>query len=140
MRSSFNKVMGFSLIELMVAIAIIGILAAVALPSYQDYVRQSNRSGAKAILLENAQFMEQFYTENNRYNLADGTAPPLPVSKSPRSGTAQYGIGVAFPTNQSFILTATPTGTMTGDTCGALTLRNTGAQGAGGDDAECWNR
>jgi len=140
MRSSFNKAMGFSLIELMVAVAIIGILAAVALPSYQNYVRQSNRSGAKTILYENAQFMEQFYTENNRYDQdLGGTAPTLPIAQSPRTGTAQYTITRALAAN-TFTLTATPTGSMTGDTCGVLTLTNTGVQGAGGNVADCWNR
>lgn len=140
--SSFDKRAGFSLIELMVAIAIIGILAAIALPSYQNYVRQSNRAVAKGILLDNAQLMEQFYTENNRYNQAlDGTAKTAPdITQSPRAGAAQYDIAIDFPTNNSFVLTATPTGSMTGDMCGALTLTNTGAQGAGGSVEDCWNR
>ena len=68
----FDKLMGFTLIELLIAIVIVSILTAVAFPSYQNYVRQSNRAAAKAILYENAQFMEQFYTENNRYDATAG--------------------------------------------------------------------
>mgnify|MGYP000333136426 CR=1 FL=1 len=140
-----NKLKGLSLIELMVTVAIIGILAAVALPSYQNYVMQSNRAVAKAILLENAQFMEQFYTENSRYDQTPGgVAVALPLAQSPRpggGGAIQYNINVATPTPNTFTLQAVPTGSMAGDVCGTLTLTNTGVQGAsGGTVAQCWNR
>lgn len=139
--SGFSKMAGFSLIELMVAVAIVGILAAVAMPSYQEYVRQSNRSAAKSVLLENAQLMEQFYTENNQYKKdIGGNTKTVPLDKSPKSGTTQYTISIAYPTDHSFTLTATPTGTMTGDKCGKLTLKHNGSQGAEGNVAECWNR
>ncbi|WP_375541063.1 type IV pilin protein [Nitrosomonas sp.] len=133
--------MGFTLIELMIAIAIVGIIAAVALPSYQNYVRQSNRAVAKAILHENAQFMEQFYTENNRYDQdSGGNAVALPIIQSPRTGAAQYNITLQPVGNATFTLQAVPAGTMVGDVCGTLTLTNTGLQGAGGNVADCWNR
>ena len=135
---------GFTLVELLVAVAIVGILTAVALPSYQNYVRDANRAAAKAILYESAQFMEQFYTENNRYDQdLNGNAVALPValSQSPRTGVAQYQITLQQPVaNAAFTLQAAPVGSMVGDVCGTLTLTNTGLQGAGGDVAACWNR
>ena len=133
--------MGFTLIELMIAVAILGILAAVALPSYQNYVRQSNRAVAKAILYENAQFMEQFYTENSRYDqTVGGAAVALPIAQAPRTGAAQYNISLQAVANVTFTLQAVPVGTMAGDACGTYTLTNTGVQGAGGTVAACWNR
>lgn len=138
----FDKLMGgFTLIELLIAIVIVSILTAVAFPSYQNYVRQSNRAVAKAILYENAQFMEQFYTENNRYDQTiGGAAVVLPIAQAPRTGVAQYNISLQAAANATFILQAIPVGTMVGDACGTYTLTNTGAQGAGGTVAECWNR
>ena len=132
---------GFTLVELLVAVAIVGILTAVALPSYQNYVRDTNRGVAKAILYENAQFMEQFYTENNRYDqdLA-GNAIVIPLIQSPRTGAIQYQISLQAIANTTFTLQAVPVGSMVGDVCGTLTLTNTGLQGAGGDVAACWNR
>ncbi len=152
MKQSFYtfKVMGFTLIELMITVAILGIIAAVALPSYQDYVRQSTRTVAKSILYENAQFMERFYSQNNQYDAtvgADGMidtgddiAVVLPILQSPRTGTRQYAISLQSVLNNTFVLRAVPTGSMAGDVCGTLTLSNTGAQGADGNVADCWNR
>lgn len=153
MNSKFStiKATGFTLIELMIAVAILGILASVALPSYQNYVRQSNRAVAKSLLYENAQFMERFYTQNNQYDAtvgADGVANrggddiavALPFTQSPRNGTAQYNISLQAVTDNTFVLQAIPTGTMTGDVCGTLTLTHTGLQGADGNVADCWNR
>ena len=153
MNSKFStiKATGFTLIELMIAVAILGILASVALPSYQNYVRQSNRAVAKSLLYENVQFMERFYTQNNQYDAtvgADGVANrggddiavALPITQSPRNGTAQYNISLQAVTDNTFVLQAIPTGTMTGDVCGTLTLTHTGLQGADGNVADCWNR
>ncbi|WP_374563098.1 type IV pilin protein [Nitrosomonas sp.] len=151
LKFSSIKVTGFTLIELMVAVAILGILASVALPSYQNYVRQSNRAVAKSLLYENAQFMERFYTQNNQYDAtvgADGVANrggddiavALPLTQSPRNGTVQYNISLQAVTDNTFILQAIPTGTMAGDICGTLTLTHTGVQGADGNIADCWNR
>lgn len=145
------KAAGLTLIELMITIAILGILASIAFPSYQNYVRQSNRTVAKSLLYENAQFMERFYSQNNQYDAtvgADGianaggddVAVTLPVTQSPRNGTAQYNISLQAVANNTFTLQAVPVGPMAGDICGTLTLSNTGAQGAGGGIADCWNR
>lgn len=150
--ADLKKLKGFTLVELMVAVVIIGIVVAVALPSYQNHVRQSNRAVAKAILLENAQFMERFYTVNNQYDAtvgADGIANAggddvdvvLPLTQSPRTGAvAQYNISLQAVADATFTLRAVPVGSMAEDICGTFTLTNTGVQGAGGDVASCWNR
>lgn len=152
MKEDFSKLKGFTLIELMITVVIISILAAVALPAYQNHVQRSNRAIAKAILLENSQFMEQVYTVNNQYdatvgadgmvNTADDVAVILPFTQSPKNSVElQYAISLQAVTDATFMLQALPTGSMTGDVCGTLTLTNTGVQGAtGGDAAGCWNR
>jgi len=126
---------GFTLIELMVVVAIVGILAAVAYPSYQEHVRRANRAEARGILLEMAQLLERNFTKANSYeNFA------LPVSQSPRTGTARYTIQFSAdtPTRNTYTLEAVPEGSMAGDTCGTLTLTQTGVRGAEGSVAECW--
>ena len=77
---------GFTLTELMITVAIVGILASIAYPSYQDSVRKSRRGDAKAALMENAGFMERYYSTNFRYTATAGTAgcPALPVQCLPR--------------------------------------------------------
>ena len=138
---------GFTLIELLVAVTIVGILAAVAVPAYQSYVAQGNRAEAKGILLEASQFMERNYTTANRYDqdsAGNATALPPALTTSPKlgNGSAKYNITAAYGAApaQTFTLSATPTGTMTGDSCGTLTLDNTGKQGAGGTVPDCWQR
>lgn len=137
---------GFTLIETMIVVAIVGILASIAYPSYQEHVRRSNRVEARGILLEMAQLLERNYTEANRYDqTSSGAGFNLPVTQSPRTGTAKYTIQFAesSPTQNTYTLEAIPTGSMSSDTCGTLSLTNTGVRGASGAaDAEaiakCW--
>ena len=135
---------GMSLIELVIVVSIIGILSAIAYPSYTQYVQRGNRAEARSILLETTQFLERNYTLANRYDQTSAgvaiTNSTLPFQQSPKSGTAKYNVTVNFPDTETFTLSAAPTGVMAGDTCGTLTLTNTGTQGAGGSVAECWGR
>lgn len=145
--------LGFTLVELMITVAILGILASIAYPGYRDYVIRANRADARAALVENAQFLERNFTVANSYRDTTtldtdpdneggfvSTAGQLPRKKSPESGAAKYDITVAFSNNgRGFTLSAAPTGSMAGDACGTLTLTHTGLRGAGGDVAKCWN-
>jgi len=120
---------GFTLIELMIVVAVVGILAAVAYPSYQRYIENSRLVDAKGVLLEAAQYMEREYTTNNQY---PASLPPSLQSAPKDSGTAHYTITVNLPDSQSFTLTATPAASTS---CGNLTLTHTGQR----TPANCWN-
>lgn len=141
-RSSLQRNSGFTLIEVMVVVAIIGILSAVAFPSYTEYIRRGNRAEATAALLEAQQFMERYYAANNRYSTTVNGNPTLParLQTLPSSGGTRYTLGVAATVN-TYTLTATPSGSMAADKCGALTITNTGVKGrssTGPTVAECW--
>ena len=130
---------GFTLIEILVVVAIVGILTAIALPNYLEHVKAGHRSEAKADLTELAQFMERYYTENNKYSGA--TTSSLPFTQSPRSGTAYYSVTLttAADSPDTFTLTLTPTGTMDGDRCSTLALDQSGAFTKGAStQANCW--
>lgn len=143
-----NKARGFTLIELMIVVAIIGILATIAYPNYQEYVRRGQRAEAKSQLMAAAQFMERNFTMNNSYagvGAAQLTAAGL--QQSPRlPAAAAYNIGFAVATTATtYALQAVPVGAMAGDRCGTITLNETGQQGANGATvgalvAECWGR
>jgi type IV pilus assembly protein PilE len=118
---------GFTLIELMITVAIIGILAAIAMPSYQQYVLKANRADAKAILMESAQFMERYFTTNNTY--VGATVLSAVVPKNADVTSKKYDISfTATPTAGAFTLQSVPVGNQATDTCGTLTISNTGAQ------------
>ena len=141
---------GFTLIELLIAIAVLSIITAIALPNFREHIRRGRRLEARSLLLENAQFMERFFTENNRYNLrADGaTAVVLPILASPRSGTVLYIISfdtLAPITADTFNLRAVPVadGAMEADACGTYLLSNLGVRANLNNtksSAECWSK
>lgn len=126
---------GITLIELMVVVAIIGILASIAYPSYVDYVRRAKRADAQAILMENAQFLERYFTTNGTYEDA-----VLPKSQSPENGTADYNMTAPTLTAVAYTLQAEPTGSFSDPLCGTLTLSHTGnrTESGTGSVADCW--
>lgn len=141
------RMKGFNLIELVVGIAIIGILAAVAYPSYSDSVRKSRRAEAKAALVELAQWMERNYSESFAYNEnSAGTAlaaNDIPIKKTPKEGTAEYyKITLDNWDEDSFTLLATPQAPQNVDGCKTLTLTHTGEKNVSADATisrdKCW--
>ena len=134
-----KDVRGFTLIEVMIVVAIIGIIAAIAVPSYQSYVENSRRNIAKSDLVELAHWMERRYSENFDYR-DDGNDPSLPFTMSPRDNAAGkqfYDISFDGTVGRgSFVLQAEPVHGQSGDDCGILTLDDQGNKGAAEDD--CW--
>lgn len=122
-----KKQNGFTLIELMIAVLVLGVLAAIAIPSYQGYVRRTACEDAKATLMGAANLLERFRAQNNTYTgAALGSYVQAPVD-----GKKQFTISIdSSSTATTFGLTATPTGLLSGK--GTLTLASTGARGATG--------
>jgi type IV pilus assembly protein PilE len=140
--SVLQKSRGFTLIELMIAVAILGILSAIALPAYKQYVERGYRANAKTVLLEGAQFMERYRAVNFKYVDATNNPPTLAagLQVSPKEGGARHAIALSSVDATSFTLTATPTG-WTDALCGSLSITNLGVKGqSAGDAATCWNK
>lgn len=141
-RGAYRRAQGFSLIELMITLAIIAILASLAYPSYQEHVAQGRRGEAMAALMEGAQALERYYSANGRYLNGGNVAAVFPA-QVPATGAARYTIATTIATADTFTLRATRVGIMAGDDCGDFEITHAGARqlnGATRPVDECWRR
>jgi type IV pilus assembly protein PilE len=125
---------GFTLIELMITVAVVAILSAIALPSYSRYVLRTGRTEGRNLLVSTAALQERFRYANPGY--APNLAALGITNAMSENNRYELSMSVAGTNNQTFTLTATPKNSQTSDTCGALTLTHAGVKGAAGTD--CW--
>lgn len=151
---NFKKIkrqQGFTLVELMIVVAIIAIITSIAYPSYRENVIRSNRAEAKAGLLENAQYMERFFTENNSYEKSlSGTEPKLPRERTPYSEAddtkIKYKIEIKDKTQTTFTLQAVRENSMSEDACKTFTINGLGQKKIDGTpdtpmtEETCWSK
>ncbi|WP_282561177.1 type IV pilin protein [Motilimonas sp. E26] len=134
--SSKQPNQGFTLIEVMITVAIVGILAAIAYPSYMQYILTSNRSQATVELTEIANLQEQYYLDHNQY--ADDLSLLGYPSASIETQGGSYKVKLSNTDRLiDFTVTATPINRQAGDShCASFTLNHQQIKGATHDD--CW--
>jgi type IV pilus assembly protein PilE len=133
LKTKIKAYQGFTLIELMITVAIIGILTSLAYPSYLDQVRKTRRANAQSDLVELASYMERYYTQNYKY-----IGAALPFEESPKQGSTKYYAlsVVSTSTPAGYTITATPKNGQDADSCGTMTVTHTGAYSAA--LTTCW--
>jgi len=131
--STKNSQKAFTLIELMITVAIIAILAAIVLPNYSNYLKRAHRTDAQAAMLNLAQYMESQYNASFAYPDVDNIPPRL---MSPPNIRDYYTFDETTTSGQSFIIKAVPTAKQNDTQCGTLTLNEKGEKGA--TTSGCW--
>lgn len=131
---------GFTLIELMIVLAIIAILVAVAYPSYQNSVRKTKRAEGQALLLAAAQMQERHFTRFLKYGttlITSGEETATDVFVKDTSDGGYYKLKLSGG-GAAYALTAEAQGAQANDSCGNLTLDNLGVKDATGSNVNCW--
>jgi len=137
---------GFTLIELLIVVAVVGILGAIAFPSYTQYVIRGKRAEGRTALMDAAALQERFYSDCNRYgSLGNSTrdcgAGEAVIGTTSENGKYNLTVNPASPTT-TYTLKAAPTFADT--ECGTLTLTNAGTKGMEGgsttDVKTCWGK
>ena len=132
------RALGFTLIELMIALAIVGVLAAVALPSYSSYIAKARRADARTQLVQVAQFMQRFYAANDSFSLDRANNEvinqvPASLKQSPAGSAKIYDLTIPSatltPTGFEIRMVPVAGGVMGQDPCGTFTLTSTGLRG-----------
>lgn len=137
-RTRTRSTQGFTLIEMLIVVGLIGILASISYGAYTNYVRDSFRAEAQSTLLQFQQAMERFYTENNTYagSHTGGTpnADVFPSTSPPNSSDPKYTLSITS-TDSSYTLTATPVENELMEDDGTLTLEHTGQKTHNGNNS-----
>lgn len=143
-----HKQQGFTLIELMIVVAVVGILSAIAYPSYTEYVRRGHRADARAGLLQAQLWMERAATATGVYPTDSDLTKVLPASLSwSTDASKRYQIEMKSSSNAAYVLIAKrkSPGAQADDKCGDFTLSNTGVKDAdnlksGTTASDCWSK
>lgn len=133
---------GFTLLELLIVVAILGLLTAIALPGYQRSVLIGGRAEGRALLLQVAANQERYYADHLAYSSnADPLATPTGAMLTSAGGLYRVSVA-ACPDGgieHCFVATAVPVGRQTADTCQSMAISHTGLRSASGDSVEeCW--